>query len=209
MPQVLKEEVQKRIVQAALRVFAEKGFGAATIGEIATAAGVSTGNIYRYYEGKGALFDDAVDESFVRRFTMLLQDRVRALAGVEDVRQLDPDAPWYLASEELLRFSIENRFRMVILLGRAEGTRWESFARETVYNLVRLALTHFRALNPGLKIGETTHFVLVRIYENLLATNARILAEHDDEPRIRQAVATYSRYHLAGLQAVFDGDDTD
>lgn len=204
MPQVLKEDVQNRIVQAALRVFAEKGFAAATIGEIAGAAGVSTGNIYRYYDGKGALFEDAVDESFVHRFTMLLKDRVRALAGVEDVRNLDPDAPWYLASEELLRFSIENRLRMVILLGRAEGTRWESFARDTVYDLVRLALTHFRALNAGLELGATTHFVLVRIYENLLATNARILAEHEDEAHIRQAVASYSRYHLAGLQALFD-----
>ena len=204
MPQILKEDVQNRIVQAALRVFAEKGFAAATIGEIASMAGVSTGNIYRYYDGKGALFEDAVDESFVGRFTMLLKDRVRSLAGVEDVRNLDPDAPWYLASEELLRFSIENRLRMVILLARAEGTRWESFARDTVYDLVRLALTHFRALNADLEIGATTHFVLVRIYENLLATNARILANHEDEAHIRQAVASYSRYHLAGLQALFD-----
>ena len=206
MAQVLKEEVQKRIVDAALCVFAKKGYAAATIGEIAKVAGISTGNVYRYYENKEALFEDAVDEPFVRRFSALLNKRVGALAGVEDVSRLPPDAPWFAASEELMRFTIDNRLRLVILLGRAEGTRWESFARETAHELVRLAVAHFRSVRPGLKVPETTRFALQRIYESLIETNARILAEYEDEVRIREAVATYSRYHLAGLRELFAGE---
>ena len=208
MAQVLKEEVQKRIVEAALVVFAKKGYPAATIGEIASAAGISTGNVYRYYENKEALFEDAVDEAFVARFSALLKQRATALAGIEDVRQLGPDAAWFAASEELMRFTIDNRLRLVILLGRAEGTRWASFAVDTAQELVRLAIAHFRSVTPGvpgIKVSETMRFALQRIYECLVATNARILAEYEDEARIREAVASYSRYHLAGLRELFAG----
>lgn len=205
MAQVLKEEVQKRIVEAALAVFAKKGYGAATIGEIAAAAGISTGNVYRYYENKEALFEDAVDEQLVRRLSTLLGERVKALAGVDDVRRLEPDAPWFAASEELMRFTIENRLRLVILLGRgrAEGTRWASFAADTAEELVRLAIAHFRSVRPGIKVTDTMRFTLQRIYESLVETNAQILAEYEEEVRIREAVAGYSRYHLAGLRALF------
>ncbi len=203
MAQVLKEEVQKRIVEAALRVFAKKGYAAATIGEIAATAGISTGNVYRYYENKEALFEDALDETFVRQFSGLLSQRVSALAGVEDVGRLGADAPWFTASEELLRFTIENRLRLVILLGRADGTRWASFAADTAQELVRLAIAHFRSVRPGIRIAETTRFALERIYESLLQTNARILEAYEDEDDIRRAVASYSRYHLAGLRALF------
>ena len=203
MAQVLKEEVQKRIVEAALAVFAMKGYAAATIGEIAAAAGISTGNVYRYYENKEALFEDAVDETFVRRFSALVSQRVTTLAGVEDVRRLGPEAPWFTASEELMRFTVENRLRLVILLGRAGGTRWASFAGDLAEELVRLAVAHFRSVRPGLEVSDTTRFALQRIYASLIETSARILAEYEDEARIREAVASYSRYHLAGLRELF------
>ena len=56
LPQVLKDEVEQRIRRAALEVFAEKGYPAAAMAEIARRAGISAGNIYRYFPGKKALF---------------------------------------------------------------------------------------------------------------------------------------------------------
>jgi AcrR family transcriptional regulator len=203
LAQVLKEEVERRIIDAALRVFADKGYAAATIGEIAEVGGVSTGNIYRYYENKAALFDSIVDDDFVRRFRAALRERIEAAAGIEDLDRLAPDAAWFVASEALLRFVFDNRLRVVILLGRAEGTRWEGIARETVDELVRLAIAHVRALRPGAKFDGPRRLVLVRIYEALVETSARILAEYEDEARIRDAVTSYTRYHLAGLRALF------
>lgn len=46
---------QQHILGAAARVFAEKGFHAATIKDVATAAGVAHGSIYTYFENKEAL----------------------------------------------------------------------------------------------------------------------------------------------------------
>jgi AcrR family transcriptional regulator len=46
---------REQIIEAATRVFAEKGFRRATTREVARAAGVSEGTIYNYFEDKDAL----------------------------------------------------------------------------------------------------------------------------------------------------------
>lgn len=46
---------------AALRLFAEKGYGGATVEDIATAGGVTVGTIYRYFADKEALLRSLVD----------------------------------------------------------------------------------------------------------------------------------------------------
>jgi len=49
----LTEERRKQILDAAARVFAQKGYERATIAEIARAAGIAEGSIYNYFKNKG------------------------------------------------------------------------------------------------------------------------------------------------------------
>jgi AcrR family transcriptional regulator len=49
------EATRARILEAALRVFRERGFQAATMREIATAAGMALGAAYYYFESKDAI----------------------------------------------------------------------------------------------------------------------------------------------------------
>jgi AcrR family transcriptional regulator len=51
------------ILDAALKVFTEKGFAAARVEDVAKAAGLSKGAVYLYFDSKEALF-----EALVRRF---------------------------------------------------------------------------------------------------------------------------------------------
>jgi AcrR family transcriptional regulator len=48
--------VRERIIAAALRVFAEKGFHGATMQDVVRASGLSVGAIYTYFSGKAELF---------------------------------------------------------------------------------------------------------------------------------------------------------
>jgi TetR/AcrR family transcriptional regulator, fatty acid metabolism regulator protein len=48
----IKAARKNRIIEAALRIFAEKGFQEATISEIAKAAGVSDATVYEYFKTK-------------------------------------------------------------------------------------------------------------------------------------------------------------
>jgi AcrR family transcriptional regulator len=204
MAQYLKGEVQEGIAAAALRVFALKGYESATMAEIAKAARISTGNIYRYYASKSVLFEDVVSDDFVRTFTALLRRRVTSLEGVSDIRTLGPAAAFHLASEELLRFCIDHRLRVIVLLGRAQGSRHEGFSEQRVQELIQLAVAHFRALHPPTRVTETTRFNLEQLYRNLVGAMVGILTRFEDEALIREAVEGYSRYHLAGLKSFFE-----
>ena len=50
-------ERRRTIIDAAAKVFVEKGYASASISQIAAAAGVSDGLIYRYFDDKRALLD--------------------------------------------------------------------------------------------------------------------------------------------------------
>jgi AcrR family transcriptional regulator len=204
MAQYLKDEVQEGIAAAALKVFALKGYESATMAEIAKAARISTGNIYRYYESKSVLFEEVVSDEFVHTFTALLRRRVTSLDGVSDIRTLGPAAAFHLASEELLRFCIDHRLRVIVLLGRAQGSRHEGFSEQLVQDLIQLAVAHFRALHPHTRVTETTRFNLEQIYRSLVGTMVGTLTRFEDEALIREAVEGYSRYHLAGLKSFFE-----
>ncbi len=203
MGQYLKDDVQRNITEAALRVFSERGYSRSTVAEIAKAAGVSTGNIYRYYPSKEILFDAILPADFAGKLRTLLRRRVRTLAGVEDIRELPRGSPYHVVSDELLRFASENRLRVVLLLGRAQGSRYESFAEDTTKDLVRLAVEHYRSIRPNAAVSSAMRFNLSRIYRGVVTTIVDILSAFDDEAAVRDAIRSFSKYHLAGMKSFF------
>src|SRR5713101_8020277 len=66
MPRPRTEDKRKRILQAAVKVFARKGYFAAKVSEIARKAGVADGTIYLYFRNKEdilvSLFDEVMSE---------------------------------------------------------------------------------------------------------------------------------------------------
>jgi AcrR family transcriptional regulator len=53
---------RQRVLRAAYRIFAEKGFYSATVDEIADRAGVGKGTVYRHFESKENLFREVVED---------------------------------------------------------------------------------------------------------------------------------------------------
>lgn len=72
MPQVLKEEVKKRIIDSAIRVFKKDNYRKASMNEIAKYADVSVGNIYRYFDNKKNLYDYIVKDIY-KKLTEILE----------------------------------------------------------------------------------------------------------------------------------------
>src|SRR5678815_5631472 len=58
-----KEARPNEILEAALAIFAEKGFAGARMEDIAERAGVTKGTIYLYFENKEAVFKSLVRDS--------------------------------------------------------------------------------------------------------------------------------------------------
>jgi TetR/AcrR family fatty acid metabolism transcriptional regulator len=78
-----REDKRRRIIDAAVEVFADKGFFSAKVSEIAEAAGVADGTIYLYFESK----DDLLISLFREKMAEILH-RLGTIVGEHD----DPEA---------------------------------------------------------------------------------------------------------------------
>ena len=195
MVQRRKSEVEARIREAAERCFARDGVPTTTMAGIAREAGVSAGNLYRYFPSKDALFDAIMDLEFVARFDTLLQARVAALLRVDaEARQglADP------AARELLAFWTANRRRVVILLHRNEGTPFEAWGERFVESLVELSAAHLEGRTGG-PLPELVPFTLRSIFHTSRRAIVAILESYEDPAQIAEAFEAFWSFQLAGL----------
>jgi len=103
-----KEETVKRLIESAGRVVALRGFGAASVDEIAEGAGFSRGAFYSNFDSKEALLLRLL-QAHVDAEVLELEDLLEAAAdAAEFARRLDAwvagfhrDADWALLSAEM------------------------------------------------------------------------------------------------------------
>ena len=69
-----------RIIEAATKIFAQKGFYQAKVSDIAKEAGVADGTIYIYFDNK----DDILISLFEEQMQMVLDNMLSQLAGISD-----------------------------------------------------------------------------------------------------------------------------
>jgi TetR/AcrR family transcriptional repressor of nem operon len=74
-------ETRDRIRFAAMRLFAQKGYGSTSVADILQEAGVKSGSLYYFYPGKQDVLIDVLDTYLAGIHPMLLQP---AWAGVSD-----------------------------------------------------------------------------------------------------------------------------
>lgn len=198
MAQKLKSEVRARIVEAAEQVFADKGLPSAKMSDIAELAGISAGNLYRYFPGKEALFDAIVDAEFVARFDALLTRRVRALTHLPVAKRgsdMKPDG----AALEMLEFFVAHRRRVVILLDRNGGSPFAGFESRFVERLVELTVAHLRARAGTRPLDALVPFTLTSIFHASRLAIVSILETHAERDDIERAFRAFWSFQLAGL----------
>jgi len=88
-------ERMRQILDVAKRVFAERGFHAASIADICEAAGIGRGTLYQYFANKRSVLTAILRETL---------DRVRALMERQQVRRFP--APEKLTRAQVLEFTV-------------------------------------------------------------------------------------------------------
>jgi TetR/AcrR family transcriptional regulator, fatty acid metabolism regulator protein len=79
---------RERILAAAVRVFAKKGFHATRVSEVATAAGVADGTIYLYFKSKDELLASLFEDRVERLLSFLETELPRAETAPEKLRRI-------------------------------------------------------------------------------------------------------------------------
>ncbi len=142
-----KEDRPAEITQAALAAFAEKGYAATKVDEVAKRAGVSKGLLYLYFKTKEDLF-----KSVIRSF---LSPRIDAL--ISNIEETD------LSAEEFLRGPFlafakslpKSPAKILVRLMIAEGPKHPDLVEWYWDNVVSRALAALRTLiERGVDNGE-------------------------------------------------------
>ena len=68
-----KEAVRERLLVAAQELVAQRGFGAVSVSEIATQAGVATGSVYLHFPSKAELFSEVFRSASQREVNKVTQ----------------------------------------------------------------------------------------------------------------------------------------
>jgi len=142
-----KEDRPAEITQAALAAFAEKGYAATKVDEVAKRAGVSKGLLYLYFKTKEDLF-----KAVIRSF---LSPRIDAL--ISNIEETD------LSAEEFLRGPFlafakslpKSPAKILVRLMIAEGPKHPDLVEWYWDNVVSRALAALRTLiERGVDNGE-------------------------------------------------------
>ncbi len=118
--QILKDEVRQNIMNAAVKTFKDQGYQKASMRTIASEAGMSPGNLYRYYKNKDAMFE-ALLQPLMDNFEKLKNEKKEFNFDMIDVNFLDHS----VFIEQLVQARLEFRDELFILLLRADGSAYE------------------------------------------------------------------------------------
>jgi AcrR family transcriptional regulator len=159
-----RQETRRRLLDAAAQVFAERGYHAASVDEVAEAAGMTKGAVYSNFSSKEELFLALLDDRmspYLRGYQAVFDARPDPGAGIDSLDSayaslLEGDRTWWLLRAEFWLHAMRNpeaRYKMAarqrllrdalagVLDRQAQGLGVEPAMRPSELASVVLALT--------------------------------------------------------------------
>ncbi len=200
MPQVLKKEIKERIVNAALKVFSNKGLYESTIAEIARESGTSVGNIYHYYSSKEELYYSIITPALIQRFKQLISSKLTTAKGIP-LKAVRSYKPMNLKDDDLQSFFGEYRLHLIAVLDKGKGTRYEGLRNEIIHMLINNVNEYIKSMRGITEINMTPHKneLLTVIYANLFQAVLEILKTNNAIQQIAEAYQNLLEYHFFGI----------
>jgi AcrR family transcriptional regulator len=209
MAQRQKSELRARILDATLDLLAERGYAGTSIAAVAEAAGISVGNLYRYFASKDELAAAALPEERIGGLLAVVTGRLEALAarGRETGRR--PESPREPDAAQVA-FLAGARRELVFLFEGAEGSPFEGFRRKLLDALVESFLRYRRSGRAGDRGSsrkmkarrEAEARIAVPIYSSLISTMAGVIRASGNPEELMAGIGLVMRYHLAGMAAL-------
>jgi AcrR family transcriptional regulator len=192
-----REQRKAEILEAALKVFAEKGYRKASITDINRKAKIARGTFYQYFESKREIFLELV-ESYFAGYAAILHENQRRLERAFKEGS-DPLVAWRVNVASIFRFHSENPLLTELIYRQAIGRDEDFAARITeLSNLARGQLIRsFRLMEkrgmqrPGdldvvtsINMGATVNMIMVQVLlEN--RTDFDVLADELVDNQVR------------------------
>ncbi len=200
---LITDRRRRQIQAAAMKVFSEKGFGKATIPDIAREAGIAVGTIYIYFQTKQEILLSILEGH------VLVEPLAQFLEKARETRDQDLLA---LIFESCLKFGFDNVNQFIFLLGeilRDDYIR-KMYGREAVKPAMRIVEDYLRirmeegAFSPSLDTGVAAHALVGMVIGLVLLYGI----ERDKGSKSRQwrrVAQELAHFVLSGLEERRDG----
>ena len=137
----------KKIQEAAMAEFLDKGFQGASLRQIVKNAGVTTGAFYGYFSSKEALFASIVEP----HAAALMGRFMEAQTSFSELPEQEQPEHMGLESSQCVRWMVDyicdHREPVKLLLCKAEGTSYEHFVHNMVEVEVEYTLQYLEVLH--------------------------------------------------------------
>jgi len=120
--QYQKEEVRARIFASALDEFEKYGFKDANMRRIAKAAGVATGNLYRYFRSKDEIFDEIV-KAVYKSIAVFIEEASK----LEEYRRGDLKQLAGYITEGVMKIHDGYGRELLVIADKSTGSKHENF----------------------------------------------------------------------------------
>ena len=149
--------IDPRLLSAAKNEFLKKGFDKASLAEICKAAGVTTGALYKRYNGKEELFSALVEDTVQDMTEYVSGIGSTDLTGFTDLELYDSFSMAPVTSRRWLRFLYDHREGFTLLIRCSSGTRYENFHQDWTEKMNALDYKYYQeARRRGLAGKEIT-----------------------------------------------------
>ncbi len=173
--QYQKEDVRKRIVDAAKTEFLRVGYYRTSMLQISNRARVPIGNLYRYFSSKEALYDAIVGTAKERILETVKSGLVVSVQMPKTERQ-DVKGRMDEVSSNFLELAKDYQKEMILLLQKSSGSKHDGFIEEVIGCVKALLEDRVRSAS-----GTPHEFLFDLIADNITRGAFRIMIERPFE----------------------------
>ncbi|OHD16264.1 MAG: hypothetical protein A2086_17335 [Spirochaetes bacterium GWD1_27_9] len=199
MSQILKDNVRNKIIDSALVEFSKKGFIETSMLNVANTAGVSVGNIYRYFKNKEELFYTIIRNDFAKNLKKRVIERIN-FANIIGFNNVKNNTDFQRLDVDFVKFCFENKYKLIILFDKAKGTTFENFKEELILD-IKNHLVSTIIIN---KEFEGSQDIFTIIYANLIQGMIEIVKKEENLQNISKQIDSIIKYHLFGFLIFFN-----
>ncbi|MET3287478.1 UNVERIFIED_CONTAM: AcrR family transcriptional regulator [Brevibacillus sp. OAP136] len=192
MVQVLKEELRLSILSAAEEEFMQHGYAQSSVKRIAQQVGVSVGNLYRYYDGKEALFDAVVEPAFHELERLMRNPEPRP-------QQTEPMFEQIVLA--LTDLSEAYRRPLLILIDGSKGTTREEAVHALFEQMAGNVISHMQAYNAKAGREVFAEQAAWPVAVAFLQGYFEVIRRHAEREERRAMVRQYVSFWYEGLRA--------
>jgi len=196
--QVLKDEIRNNILEAAKRLFYEKGYNNASLRDIANKSGITVGNVYRYFANKESVLEGVVYPVYSKIMDYIELSESYIKAGESKTFEDFMNE----INDYILRITKEYRLEMLILFKGTQGTKFEKTRSELV-SLIENRIYEGLFKRVKMDLNEAAYLSKV-VARSFLDSLIMVIEETENSEKLKKMIYRLNDFYFNHLSIRFE-----